>query len=187
MRTISFLLFIILLAGAAIFFTQQRWHLKNKHWATTPAINSQLRTLGDSALRNADAPVASLLLYNGNVIGAGYNTVRKNTKAGEHAEINAISNAMARVGLDSFIHLNRDSLLLITTWEPCLMCRGAITEYNIPHVVVMRTKSLHHWMREWKKILKYEWNKQTTQNDTLQENLFRQSPMYDARKMKDNY
>ena len=99
-----------------------------------------LATLGDSALQHMDVPVASILLYNDTVIGAGYNTVVALGEAGGHAEINAISSALRSMGRERFDSLDRNNLMLVTTFEPCLMCRGAIVEYRIRNVVFLKQK-----------------------------------------------
>lgn len=59
---------------------------------------SLLTALGDSALAHRDVPVAAILLYNDSIIGVGYNTVIAEGNAGGHAEINALSVALKRLG-----------------------------------------------------------------------------------------
>ena len=149
-------------------------------------IITTLARLGDSALNTGDIPVAAILLYNNDVLGAGYNTVKRNRLAGGHAEINALTDAMSKTGVDSFMRLDREHLTLITTWEPCPMCKGSIIEYNIRHVIVLKTKTMSYWLKQWEKSLKYEWNKQAAITDTLQLRLFEKHPLYDQQKGKLN-
>ncbi|HXD93649.1 MAG TPA: deaminase, partial [Bacteroidia bacterium] len=66
----------------------------------------------------------------------------RDTNIGGHAEINAISNTIKNIGTQNFNQLNRDSLILITTFEPCLMCRGAIIENRIKHIEFIKEKTL---------------------------------------------
>lgn len=188
MKRLIFIIVFVTISGCLFLLgVQQKWYIKNKRWDVSPGISKKLSALGDSAIGALDVPVAAILLYNNEIIGAGYNTVKKDSFAGGHAEINAISDAMHKTGLDSFMKLDRQQLVLITTWEPCLMCRGAIVEYNIQKVKIIKAKSLNHWCHQWKKALHYEWDKQAATADTLQDYLFRKHPLYNEQKMKNNF
>ena len=79
--------------------------------------------------------------------------------AAGHAELNALSAAMRRVGPKAFAALNRDSLVLITTSEPCPMCRGAILDCGIRRVVFLKGTPLLQRMREDVDGLFYEWRR----------------------------
>lgn len=179
----SFFIGIVAIAAVLIAFNS-KWYVKNSHWKMNNEVANVLNTLGDSALKSNDVPVSSIIIYRNSMIAKGYNTVKRDKLAGGHAEINAITNLFRAIGIDSFNKLNRDQLYLITTWEPCNMCKGAIIEYNIQHVVCTKTKSLQHWYHQWKKIQQYEWNKQVTNFDTLQEALFKKHPQYNTEKLK---
>ncbi|MBK8340910.1 MAG: nucleoside deaminase [Flavobacteriales bacterium] len=87
-----------------------------------------LANLGKEAISSGDVPVAALLLYNDDVIGRGYNTVRRDGNAGGHAEVNAISDAFRSLGWERFERLDRDRMVLLTTFEPCAMCKGLICQ-----------------------------------------------------------
>src|SRR5205085_2015491 len=122
----------------------------------------QLQTLIDNAsqsLKSMDVPVGAILIYNDSILSMGFNTVYRDSNAGGHAEINAISNAIHKIGFDAFSHLNRNILVLVSTFEPCMMCRGAILEYNIRRVYFLKEKGLMHWWKNDLKQLRYEWNK----------------------------
>ena len=134
--------------------------------------------LAIEALKSKEVPVSSIIMYNGRVIGKGYNTVMRDTNIGGHAEINAISDVIKSMGTSTFNALNRDSLILITTYEPCLMCRGAIIENRIKHVEFMKEKTLTHWIKNHLKALHYEMNKRKINNNTLQDSLFCLHPDY---------
>lgn len=113
--------------------------------------SEQLNALGDSAIRSLDVPVAALVVYDNEVIGMGHNTVNRNGNIGGHAEINALSDAVIKLGgLDKFNALDRDKLALITTFEPCKMCEGAIIENFITHVIVVKMKPMKHWFQKKK-------------------------------------
>jgi tRNA(Arg) A34 adenosine deaminase TadA len=136
----------------------------------------RLETLGDSALVSRDVPVAALVLYGERVLGSGYNTVKRDGNAGGHAEINAISAAVCAMGLSRFRQLDRDSLLLVTTFEPCAMCRGAIVEYNIKHVEILKRKSVLELAREDLRVLRYYLGRTVVGPASLQDTLFHRHP-----------
>lgn len=139
---------------------------------------SLLMALGDSALRHLDVPVASILVYNDTIIGTGYNTVIARGDAGGHAEINALSSALRFLGKATFDSLDRKNLILITTFEPCLMCRGAIIENGIRRVVFLKQKSLLHWMTKHAQELRYEVTKKHGEPESLQDSLFVRHPAF---------
>ena len=136
----------------------------------------QLEVLGDSALRTRDVPVAALILYGDSVIGTGYNTVAGEGNAGGHAEINAISSVLRRMGEKGFAALNRDSLVLVTSFEPCAMCRGAIVQYNIRRVEIVKSKPPADLLREDLRILRYYWQREFSGPASLQDSLFERHP-----------
>lgn len=141
-----------------------------------------LGRLGTTAIGSLDVPVAALLVYRNQVIGRGYNTVRRDGNAGGHAEINAISEAMSTIGVVGFDALDRDDLVLLTTFEPCTMCRGAIIEYRIERVGFVEPKSLRHHAGQLLKDLRYELYKVNLGPSGLQDSLFRLHPGYDPAK-----
>jgi len=142
----------------------------------------ELGLLGTQAIINLDVPVASLLVYRNAVIGRGYNTVLRDGNAGGHAEINAISDALRTLGVEGFDALDRDDLVLITTFEPCAMCTGAILEYRIERVGFVEPKSLRHHASQGLKALGYELLKVKLEPGGLQDSLFRLHPGYDPAK-----
>ena len=180
MKRIRLTIVIVLALSIVLLAVRTKWYLKNPRWKPDGTTATLLSKLGDSALLTADMPVAAVLLYNNAILGTGYNTVRKDLAAAGHAEINAISNSIRATGLDSFMKLDRSRLVLITTWEPCPMCRGAIIEYHINHVKVIKAKPMSYWYNQWTRGLGYEWNKEVAESDTLEEQLFRKHPLYNA-------
>jgi tRNA(Arg) A34 adenosine deaminase TadA len=119
---------LALIAGVLVL----AWALVHKAYVLEPEHRladhevAELSALGATAIGSLVVPVAALLVYQGRIIGRGYNTVRREGNAGGHAEINAISDAMRSLGPEGFDALDRDHLVLLTTFEPCAMCRGAI-------------------------------------------------------------
>lgn len=124
-----------------------------------PGIQEVLRASGDSALATGDLPATAAVVYDHRVIGLGYNTVHRENAAGGHAEINAISDALRNVGYDQFWKLRRDSLAIVTMLEPCPMCRGAIVQYNIRVVRIMKAKNPFTLMSEDLQLYRYYWDR----------------------------
>lgn len=145
-----------------------------------PAVVAALRIHGDQAIASGDVPVAAVLLHGGRPIGAGHNTVLRDGNAGGHAEINAVSDAMHQLGSERFRALDRDSLVMVSTFEPCAMCRGMLVEYRIGSVVFNEPKTLRHWIRDDLRWVEYEWSKRDGGPKGLQDSLFRAHPAYDA-------
>jgi tRNA(Arg) A34 adenosine deaminase TadA len=133
-----------------------------------------LRAAGDSALRSADLPGAAVVVYGRTIIGYGYNTVRRDTVAGGHAELNAISAALRNVGYDQFWKLRRDSLAIVTMLEPCPMCRGAIVQYNIRVVRILKEKNPFTLMGEDLELYRYYWDRVFTGPEGLVDSLLRE-------------
>lgn len=131
-----------------------------------------------SSLATLDVPVGALLLYKDTVLSAGYNTVQKDSNVAGHAEINAINNAIREIGFTKFSKLDRDHLILVSTFEPCKMCTGAILEYNIRQTYFMKGKGLWHWLKEDVKQFRYELNKQKSEGALAQDSLFMLHPQY---------
>lgn len=134
------------------------------------------------ALNSLDVPVGSLVIYSGSIIGEGYNTVKSDTNIAGHAEINAINDAVKKVGLAQFNELDRDKLILVSTLEPCEMCKGAIIHYNIKHIYFMKDKSPLHWNKKQLKSLRYEWYKRKIDGEQRQDSLFLLLPEYPGNK-----
>jgi tRNA(Arg) A34 adenosine deaminase TadA len=164
------------------------WMLVHKAYIFEPGARlapeevDELGELGAQAIINLDVPVASLLVYRNTVIGRGFNTVLRDGNAGGHAEINAIGDALHTLGVEGFDALDRDDLVLITTFEPCAMCKGAIMEYRIERVGFVEPKSLRHHAVQGLKALRYELFKVKLGPDALQDSLFRLHPGYDPAK-----
>ena len=73
---------------------------------------------------------------------------------------------------------DRKDLILVSTFEPCMMCRGALIEYNIMRVYFLKGKGPWHWLKNDLKILRYEWMKEDAEGEALQDSLFMLHPLY---------
>lgn len=78
-----------------------------------------------------ETPIGCVIVYDGKIIGRGYN--RRNTDKNPlaHAEITAIRKASRKIG-----DWRLEDCTLYVTLEPCQMCAGAIVQSRIPRVVV---------------------------------------------------
>lgn len=78
-----------------------------------------------------EVPIGCVIVYEGKIIGRGYNrrTIDKNTLA--HAELQAIKKASKKMG-----DWRLEDCTLYVTLEPCQMCSGAIVQARIKRVVV---------------------------------------------------
>ncbi len=78
-----------------------------------------------------EVPIGCVIVYEGRIIGRGYN--RRNTDKNTlcHAEITAIRRASKAMG-----DWRLEGCTLYVTLEPCQMCAGAIVQARIPEVVM---------------------------------------------------
>ncbi|MCL5030152.1 MAG: nucleoside deaminase [Bacteroidetes bacterium] len=169
---IWFFLFIFFVASI---FKTQFYNLFDKNKIKSEYKN-ELIELAKEALRTNDVPISAIVVYKEQIIGRGYNTVFRNYDAGGHAEINAISDAIKNEGFTNFMNLNRDSLLLISTLEPCPMCKGAIELYRIKHVEFLKEKPILSWLNSSLGDFLYEFQKQQLKPSSIQDSLFKMRP-----------
>ena len=103
-----------------------------------PAIKEIQEKYMKEALRQAkkaaalgEVPIGCVIVYEGKIIGRGYN--RRNTDKNTlcHAEITAIRKASKVIG-----DWRLEGCTLYVTLEPCQMCAGAIVQARIPEVVM---------------------------------------------------
>jgi tRNA(Arg) A34 adenosine deaminase TadA len=176
MKTISLLLIIFLILLVFIFegefFRLRKPEVLGKNWQVS------LKKEAIKSLPSLDVPVAAVLLYKGDLIGKGHNSAMANKNLGEHAEINALSDAFFKLGYKNFMALTRDSLELITTLEPCLMCRGALLEYGIQHVTFLKTKGLKNALKQKGREFRYDLYRKNGKPSGLQDSLFRLHPEF---------
>ncbi len=78
-----------------------------------------------------EVPIGCVIVYEGKIIGRGYNRRNTDKTVLAHAEIAAIKKA-TRVIKDWRLEKCR----LYVTLEPCQMCAGAIVQARIPEVIM---------------------------------------------------
>ena len=91
----------------------------------------QAITQAKKAARIGEVPIGCVVVYEGRVIGRGYNrrTVEKSTLA--HAEIQAIRKATKVMG-----DWRLEDCTIYVTLEPCPMCAGAIVQSRMKRCVI---------------------------------------------------
>jgi tRNA(adenine34) deaminase len=82
------------------------------------------------ALEEGEVPIGAVVVWNGKVIGRGYNQVEKLNDSTAHAEMIAMTAAFNQVGSK---YLNEATLYV--TIEPCLMCSGAMYWSKLGRIV----------------------------------------------------
>lgn len=174
----KWLLPVILLLLILMFGFRSSLFVKNSYYKISTEHRTKLASLGAGAITSMDVPVASIVLYNDTILGVGYNTVNKDLNIAGHAEINALSDVVKKIGFAKFRSI-KDSIVLITTYEPCQMCKGAILEYEVKNVFFLKKKSLWHWIKSDWNDFRYELRKRQAKDDgQLQDSLFRLYPNY---------
>ena len=82
-----------------------------------------------------EVPVGAVVVYQGKIIGRGYNKKVKTCNPIMHAEMIAIAQASKKIG-----DWRLDECSLYVTLEPCPMCKGAIVESRIKKVYYGTTR-----------------------------------------------
>lgn len=142
----------------------------------------EITQLASRSLVSNDVPVGALVIYDGKIIGRGFNTVRRDNDLTGHAEINALNDAVNTVGLQKFHLLDRGKLVVVSSFEPCEMCKGTMVHHNIRKTIVMKDKSLWHWWNRGLRSFWYEVGKKQTGQDAVQDSLFMLHPDYQGGK-----
>ncbi|CAN5639164.1 hypothetical protein BH11BAC2_BH11BAC2_24070 [soil metagenome] len=148
------------------------------------SLRDTLVKLGTYAAAHGDVPVSAILTYNDLIIGTGCNDVIQANHVGGHAELNAISAAIKKYGMGEFNQLDRNYLRLITTYEPCAMCRAAIAEYRIHDIRVLKYKSLIQYWKEWLSMQRVIINSHPAGESSMQDSLFRLHPGFHEKNLE---
>jgi len=82
------------------------------------------------AFKIGDVPVGAVVVYEGEIIGKGFNKKEFSGDASAHAEMLAMQDACKRIGDWRLLGCK-----LYSTAEPCLMCAGAILHFRLEEVI----------------------------------------------------
>ena len=85
----------------------------------------------NKAYKLGEVPIGCVIVYEGKIIGRGYNRRNTDKTTLAHAEISAIKKASKIVG-----DWRLEGCTLYVTLEPCQMCSGAIIQARIDRVVM---------------------------------------------------
>ena len=83
------------------------------------------------AYKLKEVPIGCVIVYQGKIIGRGYNRRNTDKSTLSHAEITAIRKASKYIG-----DWRLEGCTLYVTLEPCQMCSGAIIQARIDKVVM---------------------------------------------------
>jgi tRNA(adenine34) deaminase len=97
---------------------------ENERWMT------QALREAEQAYKRKEVPIGAVILYEGRIIGRGYNQIESLRDPTAHAEIIAITAAATHIGNRRLEHCT-----IYVTLEPCAMCAGAIVQARIPKLV----------------------------------------------------
>jgi tRNA(Arg) A34 adenosine deaminase TadA len=114
-----------------------------------------LMAMQDMASQLGEYPVSALVLYGDSIIGAGINTFRNTNEPLGHAEVNAIEDVFQSMHYFDFRALSRDSLVLITSYEPCPMCKGILVHLDIRKVYYLQPKKFRYRLQYLRKNLSF--------------------------------
>lgn len=78
-----------------------------------------------------EVPIGCIIVYEGRIIGRGYNQRNKKKSTLAHAEILAMQKAMKEIG-----DWRLEGCTMYVTLEPCPMCAGAIVQARVDRVVM---------------------------------------------------
>ena len=84
----------------------------------------------EQADRRKEVPIGAVVVYEGRIIGRGYNQIETLQDPTAHAEIIAITAAAAHLG-----NRRLENCTLYVTLEPCAMCAGAIVLARLQRLV----------------------------------------------------
>ena len=90
----------------------------------------QALALAGQGERMGEVPVGALVVRDGKVLGAGFNTVIADSDPTAHAEIVALRAASRNVG-----NYRLPGTTVYVTLEPCSMCAGALVNARVERVV----------------------------------------------------
>lgn len=97
---------------------------------TDEAYMREALELAKLAAALGEVPVGAVVVWDGEIVGRGYNRRETDKNALAHAELTAIDEACRKLG-----GWRLWKAALYVTLEPCPMCAGAIVNARIPQVV----------------------------------------------------
>ena len=99
-------------------------HVNDEHWMRRALAQAE------EAAALAEVPVGAVAVYDGQVIGAGFNRKESDQDPTAHAEMIALRQAAEHLGSWRLI-----GVTLYSTLEPCPMCAGAMIQGRLERLV----------------------------------------------------
>ena len=94
----------------------------------------------------AEVPIGCVILYEGRIIGRGFNRRKTQHTTLAHAELTAIRQACRVIG-----DWRLEGCTMYVTLEPCMMCTAAIIQSHIKKVVYcLKSPKYGHLLKEAK-------------------------------------
>lgn len=178
LKRFTLILSIILFLIVTAFALKTQFYQVSSKKQLISQYKRELDAIGQAALKSEDMPISAILIHNFEIVGRGHNTVIRDSEAGGHAILNAISDAIKNIGLENFLKLNGESMKIVTTYEPCEMCKGALIEYKIKSIEFLKPKPLTYWLEKQYNELNYEFSKKKLDGSSLQDSLFSLHPSH---------
>ncbi len=91
-------------------------------------------TQARKAMKLGEVPIGAVIVYEGRIIGRGYNRRNTDKSTLSHAELSAMKKACKKLG-----DWRLEGCTLYCTLEPCQMCAGAIVQARVDRVVIGTT------------------------------------------------
>ncbi len=170
-RNLFLILFLLATLAVILMLSSARWYYVYPEAEVNKVYRDSLVKLAIGAGQHRDMPFSAVLLYRDSMIGHGINTVIRDSSFTGHAEINALQMAFKSYGPQAFSKLNHDEMLMLTTYEPCAMCKGALCFYGITRVVFYKPKAFVHWKRDHVNELKYDLRIRSSGQADLQDSI----------------
>lgn len=83
----------------------------------------------EGALKRGDRPIGAVIVHQNEIVGRGSNGFHSCSSDISHAELNAL------LSCAPFLKEHGPECVIYTTFEPCVMCLGAIVMANIRYIV----------------------------------------------------
>ncbi|NWF89901.1 MAG: hypothetical protein HXY50_10625 [Ignavibacteriaceae bacterium] len=131
----------------------------------------ELRNTALQAIKEGDNPVSAVVLYNYTLVGRGHNTMISDTNAAGHAIINALNDVVKTMGWTKFNSLDKNSIIVMSTAEPCQFCKSFLLEYGIQKIEFMNKLPIDYWFTSYLDDFNYEVKKRQLEPSDLQDSL----------------
>lgn len=93
----------------------------------------------EKAFELEETPIGAIIVYEGEIVGRGYNMVETTNNSLNHAEIVAIQDASKKLGRWRLFDCD-----MYITMEPCVMCSGAIVNSRIKKIYIGTSHTKNH-------------------------------------------